>query len=53
VATIGYSGFLAWPPILGWLAELASLRAIMGSIVLLTAATAALANATRSARTKR
>ena len=50
VATVGYGGFLAGPPILGWLAELTSLRATMGLIVLLAALTAALANATRSAR---
>jgi MFS family permease len=53
VATVGYGGFLAGPPILGWLAELTSLRAIFGLIVLLAAATAALAHATRSARTER
>jgi fucose permease len=50
VATVGYGGFLAGPPILGWLAELTSLRAMMGFIVLLAAITAGLANATRSAR---
>jgi fucose permease len=53
VATVGYSGFLAGPPILGWLAELTSLRAMMWLIVLLAALTAALANATRSARIER
>jgi fucose permease len=53
VATVGYSGFLAGPPILGWLAELTSLRAMMGLIVLLAGLTAVLANATRSARTDR
>jgi MFS family permease len=53
VATVGYSGFLAGPPILGWLAELTSLRAMMALIVLLAVLTAALANATRSARTDR
>jgi fucose permease len=53
VATVGYSGFLAGPPILGWLAELTSLRAMMALVVLLAALTAALANATRSARTER
>jgi fucose permease len=35
VATVGYGGFLAGPPILGWLAELTSLRAMMALIVLL------------------
>ena len=53
VATVGYAGFLAGPPILGWLAELTSLRAMMGFIVLLAALTALLANATRSARIER
>ena len=53
VATVGYAGFLAGPPILGWLAELTSLRAMMGFIVLLAALTALLANATRSARFER
>jgi fucose permease len=53
VATVGYTGFLAGPPILGWLAELTSLRAIMGVVILLSALTAALANATRSARVER
>ncbi len=53
VATVGYGGFLAGPPILGWLAELTSLRAMMALIVLLAVLTAALANATRSARIDR
>jgi predicted MFS family arabinose efflux permease len=53
VATVGYGGFLAGPPILGWLAELTSLRAMMGFVVLLAALTAGLANATRSARIER
>jgi fucose permease len=53
VATMGYGGFLAGPPILGWLAELTSLRAIMGIIVLLAAMVAVLAGATRTARTAR
>jgi fucose permease len=53
VATMGYGGFLAGPPILGWLAELTSLRAMMGFIVLLAALTAVLANVTRLARTER
>jgi fucose permease len=50
VATVGYTGFLAGPPILGWLAELTSLRLMMGVIILLAALTAALAGATRSAQ---
>ena len=53
VATMGYGGFLAGPPILGWLAELTSLRTMMALIVLLAAITAMLANATRSARIER
>jgi MFS family permease len=53
VATVGYGGFLAGPPILGWLAELTSLRAMMGFVVFLAALTAGLANATRSARIER
>ena len=53
VATAGYTGFLAGPPILGWLAELTSLRLMMGVIVLLAALTAALAGATRSAQLDR
>ena len=50
---MGYGGFLVGPPILGWLAELTSLRAMMGFIVLLAALTAILANATRSAQVPR
>ncbi|MBW3632840.1 MAG: MFS transporter [Chloroflexi bacterium] len=53
VATVGYGGFLAGPPILGWLAEFTSLRAILALIVVLAAMTALLANATRSAVTHR
>jgi fucose permease len=53
VATAGYGGFLAGPPILGWIAELTSLRAIMALIVLLAALVALLAGATRSAQTSR
>jgi fucose permease len=53
VATVGYGGFLTGPPILGWVAELTSLRVVMGAIVLLAAAVAALAGATRSARVER
>jgi fucose permease len=53
VATVGYGGFLAGPPILGWVAELTSLRAMLAIVVLLAAAVVALAGATRSARTER
>ncbi len=51
VATVGYTGFLAGPPILGWIAEFTTLRIIMVTVVLLTAGTAALAGATRTAGT--
>jgi MFS family permease len=53
VATVGYSGFLAGPPILGWVAELTSLRAILAIVVLLAVVVAALSGATRTARTER
>lgn len=53
VASMGYGGFLAGPPILGWIAELTSLRAMLAFVVLLAAATALLAGATRTARTDR
>ena len=53
VATVGYGGFLAGPPVLGWVAELTSLRLILALIVLLAAMTALLAGATRSALTDR
>ena len=49
VATVGYAGFLAGPPVLGWIAEFTSLRAIMVVIVLLAASAALLADATRAA----
>lgn len=38
VATIGYSGFLLGPPLLGWVADLISLRAALLHVVLLIAA---------------
>ena len=53
VATVGYGGFLTGPPVLGWLAELTSLRTMLGLVVLLAAATAVLAEATRPANTRR
>lgn len=37
VATIGYSGFLLGPPLLGWIAEIASLRASLYIVALLCA----------------
>lgn len=49
VATVGYTGFLAGPPVLGWIAEFTSLRAIMVVLVLLAALAASLAHATRAA----
>lgn len=36
VATIGYSGFMLGPPVLGGIAEIASLRVALGLIVILT-----------------
>lgn len=53
VATLGYGGFLAGPPVLGWFAELTSLRVILGLIVVLAAITALLADATGTAVTDR
>jgi fucose permease len=49
VATLGYAGFLAGPPLLGWLAEPTSLRVVMAVIVCLAALTAVLAPAVRIA----
>jgi MFS family permease len=53
VATLGYAGFLAGPPLLGWLAEPTSLRVVMAIIVGLAVMVAILANATRTAATGR
>lgn len=53
VASIGYGGFLAGPPLLGWLAQLTSLRVVMALIVVLAAMIVFLAGATRTARTHR
>jgi fucose permease len=53
VATIGYGGFLAGPPLLGWLAQWTSLRAVLVLVVILAAMVAVLAGATRSARIQR
>lgn len=47
VATMGYTGFLAGPPLLGWVAELTSLRLALGIVVLLAAAIVVLAGVTR------
>lgn len=53
VASMGYGGFLAGPPLLGWLAQWTSLQVVMATIVVLSALVAALAGATRTARTGR
>jgi MFS family permease len=44
-ATIGYTGFLVGPPVLGWIAEPASLRVSLTIVVVLCAAVAFLAPA--------
>ena len=46
VATIGYTGFLVGPPVLGWIAEPTSLRVSLMIVVALCAAVALLAPAT-------
>ncbi len=45
-ATVGYTGFLAGPPILGWVAQGTSMRSIMIIVTILCAAAAILAPAT-------
>jgi MFS family permease len=45
-ATVGYTGFLAGPPILGWVAQVTSMRSIMVIVVILCAVAAVLAPAT-------
>jgi MFS family permease len=45
VATIGYTGFLIGPPVLGWVAEPTSLRVSLALVVVLAATIAALAPA--------
>ena len=45
VSTAGYSGFLAGPPLIGFVAEAAGLRAGLATVALLGAATALLAGA--------
>jgi MFS family permease len=37
VATVGYTGFVWSPPLLGWIADTVDLRAAMAVIVLATA----------------
>ena len=46
VATIGYTGFLVGPPVLGWIAEPTSLRVSLMIVVVLCATVALLAPAT-------
>ena len=47
VATLGYSGFLAGPPALGWVAELTSLRLALVVVVVLCAFIVVLSPAVR------
>ena len=49
VATMGYFGFVAGPPLIGGLAELTGLPTALGLLVLLAALVAVLAPATRPA----
>lgn len=49
VATLGYSGFLAGPPVLGWIAEFTSLRTIMALLVVLTVGAVLLAGNVKTA----
>jgi MFS family permease len=41
ITTVGYSGFVVGPPILGWLAQTAGLRATIGLMILATVGVAA------------
>lgn len=45
-ATVGYTGFLAGPPILGWIAQVSSMQSIMFIVVALCAVAALLSAAT-------
>lgn len=47
VATIGYTGFLTGPPLLGWLAEPTSLRVSLALVAVLIGAIAVIASAIR------
>jgi MFS family permease len=47
MATVGYSGFLAGPPLVGWLAQASSLRLSLGVLAILALAIAALAHHVR------
>lgn len=49
-ATVGYTGFLAGPPILGWIAEGTSMQSIMVIVTILCAVAAILAPATEKFR---
>jgi MFS family permease len=44
MATLGYGGFLMGPPLIGWLAQVTSLRLALGLLVLLLAGIALLAH---------
>lgn len=48
VATMGFTGLLAGPPVLGTLADATSLRAALGSVAVICAIMATLASAVRS-----
>jgi MFS family permease len=50
VATLGYLGFLAGPPLIGWIAQLSSLRLSFGLVALLALCITALAGLLRRPR---
>lgn len=52
-ATVGYTGFLAGPPILGWVAQATSMRSIMFIVVVLAAMAAVLSPAIQQFRPSR
>lgn len=49
-ATVGYTGFLAGPPVLGWIAEATTMQSIMIIVTILCAVAAVLAPATEKFR---
>jgi MFS family permease len=51
VSTMGYTGFLAGPPVIGALAEVTSLPTALGLVAVLTGATVVLAGTTRQGAT--
>ncbi|MDP9378810.1 MAG: MFS transporter [Chloroflexota bacterium] len=51
VSTVGYSGFLVGPPVIGVVAELSSLRLALGTVVLLSVVSALLAHSVGRAAT--